>query len=123
MWRFLLTLLRKREKKKKKSHDRSHDEIYNMITEVQLFRSLDSGPRGLDTVSPFLSSVKHYLIFCLRCPLSPCRADSSLFVLDRQADGQTPPPRVLPSSCHKLSAHRVHNNAVKKPGRSFRAIR
>lgn len=88
-------------KRKKRSHDRSHNETYNMITKVRCLRSLDSGPWGLDSVSPFLSSVKHDLIFCLRSPLSPCGADSSLFLLYRQTDTDRPPALVpsLISDC------------------------
>lgn len=50
--------------KKKNTTPHTHNETYNMITEVLCLRSLDSRPRGFDSVSPFLSSVKHYHIFC-----------------------------------------------------------
>lgn len=50
--------------KKKNTTPHTYNETYNMITEVLCLRSLDSRPRGFDSVSPFLSSVKHYHIFC-----------------------------------------------------------
>lgn len=86
----------------KKSHDHSHNEICNMITEVHCFRSLDFGPRGPDSVSP--SSPRQTSHILLKKPFVAMQGwQQRLCSLptdrptERQTDKQTDPPRVLPS--------------------------